>query len=60
VRQRWDRRGAQQPVAQLEQGIGAAAEAGVQLVAEGAVPREGEGGIGMAAQPDSRDQPQPT
>jgi hypothetical protein len=38
-----DRRGAQQRVAQLEQGVGAAGEAGVQLVGEGAKPREGEG-----------------
>jgi hypothetical protein len=43
VRQRPDRRGAQQRVAQLEQRIGAAAEAGVQLGPETAQPREGEG-----------------
>jgi hypothetical protein len=50
---RGDGRGTQQRVGEVEQGVGAACEAGVQLVAEGAKPREGEGGIGMAAQPDS-------
>jgi hypothetical protein len=42
-RQRPDRWGAQQRVAQLEQRIGAAREAGVQLGPERAEPREGEG-----------------
>jgi hypothetical protein len=42
VRQRRDRLGAQQCVAQLEQGVGAAGEAGVQLAPEAAEPREGE------------------
>jgi hypothetical protein len=41
VRQRGDRRGAQQRVAELEQRIGAAGEAGVQLSPEQAEPREG-------------------
>jgi hypothetical protein len=54
VRQRRNRLGAQQRVAQLEQRIGAARQAGVQLAPEGAEPREGKVGIGMAAQPDSR------
>ena len=45
VRQGWNRwcRGAQQRVAQLEQRIGAAGEAGVQLGSERAEPHEGEG-----------------
>jgi hypothetical protein len=43
VRQRPDRLGAQQRVAELEQGIGAAGEAGVQLAPEPAEPRKGEG-----------------
>jgi len=42
VRQRRDRLGAQQRVAQLEQRIGAAGETGVQLSPEMAEPREGE------------------
>jgi hypothetical protein len=41
VRQRRDHRGAQQRVAQLEQRIGAAGEASVQLVTEGTELREG-------------------
>ena len=41
VRQRRDRLGAQQRVAQLEQRIGAAGEASVQLVTEGTELREG-------------------
>jgi hypothetical protein len=41
VRQRRERLGAQQRVAQLEQRIGAAWEAGVQLGPEGAKPRQG-------------------
>jgi hypothetical protein len=52
VRQRRDRPGAQQRVTELEQRIGAAGEAGVQLGPEVAEPREGKVGIGMAAQPD--------
>jgi hypothetical protein len=43
VRQRRNRRGAQQRVAQLEQRISTAGEAGVQLGPEVAEPREGEG-----------------
>jgi hypothetical protein len=43
VRQRCHGRSAQQRVAQVEQRIGAADEAGVQLGPEGAEPREGEG-----------------
>jgi len=43
VRQRRDRGGAQQCVAQLEQRIGAAGEAGVQLAPEAAEPHQGEG-----------------
>ena len=43
VRQRGDRLGAQQRVAQLKQRIGAAGEAGVQLSPEQAKPRKGEG-----------------
>jgi hypothetical protein len=43
VRQRRDRLGAQQRVAELEQRIGAAGAAGVQLSPEVAEPREGEG-----------------
>jgi hypothetical protein len=44
VRQGWNRcRGAQQRVAQLEQGIGAAGEAGVQLAPELTELRKGEG-----------------
>jgi hypothetical protein len=43
VRQRRDRLGAQQRVAQLEQRIGAAGEAGVQLSPELTEPRQGEG-----------------
>jgi hypothetical protein len=43
VRQRRDRWGAQQRVAQLQQRIGAAGEAGVQLAPEQAEPRKGEG-----------------
>jgi hypothetical protein len=49
---RGDRWGAQQRVAQLEQRIGAAGVAGVQLSPEPAKPGKGEVGIGMAAQPD--------
>jgi hypothetical protein len=41
VRQRWDRLGAQQRVAQLKQRIGAAGERGVQLSPEQAEPRKG-------------------
>jgi hypothetical protein len=52
VRQRRDRGGAQQRVAQVEQRIGAAGEAGVQLGPERGQPHEGKVGIGMAAQPD--------
>jgi hypothetical protein len=48
VRQRRDRRGAQQRVAEVEQGIGAADEAGVQLSSERAKPNERKVGIGMA------------
>jgi hypothetical protein len=44
VRQRRERLGAQQGIAQLEQRIGAAWEAGMQLVAERAEQREGEVG----------------
>jgi hypothetical protein len=40
---RGDRWGAQQRVAQLEQRVRAAGEAGVQLGPEGAEPRQGEG-----------------
>jgi hypothetical protein len=40
VRQRRERWGAQQRVAQLDQGVGAAGEAGVQLGPEPAEPRE--------------------
>jgi hypothetical protein len=43
VRQRPDRLGAQQGVAQLEQRIGAAGKAGVQLAPERAEPHQGEG-----------------
>jgi hypothetical protein len=43
MRQRRNRRGAQQRVAKLEQRIGAAGEASVQLGPEAAEPREGEG-----------------
>jgi hypothetical protein len=43
VRQRRDRLGAQQRVAQVEQRIGAAGEAGVQLGPERGQPHEGEG-----------------
>jgi hypothetical protein len=43
VGQRGDRLGAQQRVAQLEQGIGAAGEAGVQLSPELTEPHEGKG-----------------
>jgi len=43
VRQRRNRLGAQQRVAQLEQRISTAGEAGVQLPPEPAEPREGEG-----------------
>jgi hypothetical protein len=42
VRQRRDRLGAQQRVAKLEQRIGAAGEAGVQLSSEAAEPSEGK------------------
>jgi hypothetical protein len=55
MRQRRERLGAQQRIAQLEQRIGAAWEAGMQLVAERAEQREGEVGIGMTAQPDPPD-----
>jgi len=41
VRQRRERLGAQQRVAELEQGISAAGAAGVQLGPEGAEPRQG-------------------
>jgi hypothetical protein len=41
VRQRRERLGAQQRIAQLEQRIGAAWEAGMQLGPEGAEPRKG-------------------
>jgi hypothetical protein len=43
VWQRRDRLGAQQGVAQLEQGIGAAGAAGVQLGPEPTEPHQGEG-----------------
>jgi hypothetical protein len=43
VRQRRDRRGAQQRVAELEQRIGAAGAAGVQFGPELAEPHQGEG-----------------
>jgi hypothetical protein len=43
VRQRRDRGGAQQGVAQLEQRIGTAGKAGVQLGPKVAEPRQGEG-----------------
>jgi hypothetical protein len=52
VRQRRDRFGAQQCVAELEQRIGTAEETGVQLGAERLESREGKVGVGMAAQPD--------
>jgi hypothetical protein len=52
VGQRRDRGGAQQCVAKLEQRIGTAGEAGVQLAPEAAEPRQGKVGIGMTAQPD--------
>jgi hypothetical protein len=56
VGQRRKRRlAAEQRVAQLKQGIGAAGERAVQLAPERAEPRKGEGGIGMAAQPDPPD-----
>ena len=54
---RCNRRGAQQGVAQLEQRIGAAGVAGVQLGPERVEPRQGEVGSNMAAEPDSRDRP---
>jgi len=60
VGQRRNRRGAQQRVAQLEQRVGATGEAGVQLGSEPAEAREGKVGIGMAAQPASRDPSQAT
>ena len=43
VRQRGERLGAKQRVAELEQGVGAAGVAGVQLRPEHAKPHEGEG-----------------
>jgi hypothetical protein len=43
VGQRWDRLGAQQRVAQLEQRVSPASEHGVQLGPERAQPREGKG-----------------
>jgi hypothetical protein len=43
VRQRRERLGAKQRVAELEQGVGAAGVAGVQLRPEDAKPHEGEG-----------------
>jgi hypothetical protein len=43
MRQRWEGLGAQQRVAQLEQRIGAAGVAGVQLSPEAAEPHQGEG-----------------
>jgi transposase len=46
VRQRRDRLGAKQRVAQLEQRIGAAREAGMQLSPEPAEPLKGESGLG--------------
>jgi hypothetical protein len=49
---RGDRWGAQQRVAQLEQRIGAAGAAGVQLSPERAEPHQGGSWQGMAAQPD--------
>jgi hypothetical protein len=45
--------GAQQRVAELEQRIGAAGEAGVQLGSEPSGRARGKVGIGMAAQPAS-------
>ena len=53
VRQRRDRLGAHQRVAQVQQRIGAAGEAGVQLGPERGQPDEGKVGVDMAAQPDS-------
>jgi hypothetical protein len=49
---RGDGRGAQQRVAKVEQRIGAAGAAGVQLGPEPAEPHQGKVGIGMTAQPD--------
>jgi hypothetical protein len=46
---------AEQGVDELQQRIGAAGAAGVQLGPERDQPREGEDGIGMAAQPDPPD-----
>ena len=52
VRQRRDRVGAQQCIAELEQRVGTAGETGVQLGAEVWSRARGKVGIGMAAQPD--------
>jgi hypothetical protein len=41
VGNRWDRLGAQQRVGKLQQAVGAAGAAGVQLGAEGGQPRQG-------------------
>jgi hypothetical protein len=60
VRQRWEAAAAQQRVAQLEQRIGAAGEAGMQLSPEQVEPRKGEAGINMAAQPDRTEHQQAT
>jgi hypothetical protein len=60
VRQRRERLGAQQRVAQLEQRIGAAGETSVQPGAEGAELSTGEGSSAMAAQPDRSKQPEAT
>jgi hypothetical protein len=55
VGNRWDRLGAQQRVGKLQQGVGAAGAAGVQLGAEGGQPRQGEASSAMTAQPDPPD-----
>jgi hypothetical protein len=46
VGKRWDRWSAQQRISQLQQGIGTAGEAGVQLGAEGAQLAEGGSRLG--------------
>jgi hypothetical protein len=51
--------GAQQRVAKVHEAVGAAWEAGVQLVAEGTKPHE-KVGIGMTAQPDPHDRSRAT
>jgi hypothetical protein len=52
--------GAHSSVAQLEQRVGTAGETGVQLAPELTELRKGKVGIGMAAQPASRDRSQAT